>query len=175
MREATLSEAIKTKLPEQVVLASVVDAAGKPNLIALGWCMPTSNDPPMLAISVAFDRYSHGCLTANPEFVVVFPAANQKSAALYCGTKSGRDVDKFQETGLEPLPASKVAPPLVAGATANFECVVEATVDTGDHTIFAGRIVAQHIDDEAAASGRLYNFGARGWGSAAPGPDVSGP
>lgn len=175
MREAPLAEALRAKYPEHVVLASVLGPDGRPNLITLGWCMTTSGDPPMLAISVAFTRYSHACLTANPEFVLAFPAASQAAAALWCGTHSGRDADKFKEAGLEALPARKVKPPLVAGAVANFECRVEATVDTGDHTIFAGRVVAQHLDEEAAKRGRLYNFGSRGWGPAAPGPDVAPP
>jgi len=76
---------------------------------------------------------------------------------LYCGTHSGREVDKFKETGLVAVPAKKVRPPLIEGCVANFECKVVGEIETGDHTIFVGEVVAAHVSEEKKR--RLYNLG----------------
>ena len=40
----------------------------------------------------------------------------------WCGVRSGRDFDKFRETGLTPVPAERVAAPLIAEAPVSIEC-----------------------------------------------------
>ena len=77
---------------------------------------------------------------------------------MYCGTVSGRDVDKFANTDLVPLPADIVRPPLIQGAVVNMECKVVGTLDTGDHTIFVGEILAAYEEPEQKEI--LLNFGA---------------
>lgn len=157
MKEVTAQEAWKRKYPEQVSWAVSVDSQGKPNIISLGWCMPTSFDPPMIAISVGKTRYSHKLISQSREFVVAFPSEEMAKEVLYCGTHSGRDVDKFKETGLVAVPAKKVRPPLIEGCVANFECKLVGEIETGDHTIFVGEIVAAHVSEGKKT--RLYNLG----------------
>ncbi|HID95847.1 MAG TPA: flavin reductase family protein [Candidatus Latescibacteria bacterium] len=142
MREVALSQAEKRwKRPERVVLAVSVDEKGKADIIALGWKMRTSFDPPMVAISVGKTRYSHKLISEGKEFVLAIPGEDMSEEVLYCGTHSGRDSDKFKETGLTPLPAKFVSPPLIKECIVNLECKVVGALDTGDHTIFAGQIV----------------------------------
>lgn len=156
MREVPYSEAIARKYPEQVVFAVSVDDAGKADIIVLGWAMPTSGVPPMWAISVGHTRYSHKLIEEGGEFVLCFPNSDMVKEMLVCGTKSGRDIDKIAETGLKTLPAANVKPPLIAGCVACFECRVKGSLVTGDHTIFAGEVVASHVEDGVE---RMYNFG----------------
>jgi flavin reductase (DIM6/NTAB) family NADH-FMN oxidoreductase RutF len=156
MREVTIGQAFKRKYPEQVALALSVDSAGEPDIITLGWAMPTSNQPPMVAISVGHTRYSHELITAGGEYVLAFPGPELAEASLFCGTKSGRDVNKVKELGLRTFPARLVKPPLLGGCTANFEVRVTGEFVTGDHTIFAGEVVAAHVEDETPE--RVYNF-----------------
>lgn len=42
----------------------------------------------------------------------------------FCGSKSGRDYDKFKETGLTPLPSKVVATPIIDEAFLNVECKI---------------------------------------------------
>jgi flavin reductase (DIM6/NTAB) family NADH-FMN oxidoreductase RutF len=156
-QQVSLSQAWERKYPEQVVMVTTVSAEGRPNIITLGWAMPTSGRPPMCAISIGTPRYSHALLEQIPEFVLSFPAEDMEAAMLLCGTKSGREVDKFRETGLTALSAALVRPPLIGEAVTNMECRVVGTLRTGDHTVFAGEIVAVHHSTRAAR--RLYNFG----------------
>jgi flavin reductase (DIM6/NTAB) family NADH-FMN oxidoreductase RutF len=156
MRQVSCAEALKRKYPEQIVLAVSVDAAGRPDVITLGWAMPTSGSPPMLAISIGHTRYSHELIERSGEFVLAFPSMALAEACLLCGTKSGRDTDKIAAAALRTVPAKVVKPPLLAGCLANFECRVRGKLVTGDHTIFAGEVLAAHVDDSVTE--RAYNF-----------------
>ena len=161
-QQVELGRAWEGKYPEQVVMVTTVGLTGPPNIITLGWAMPTSGSPLMCAISVANGHHSHRLLTQVPEFVLTFPAEDMEAAMLFCGTRSGREVDKFAETKLTAVPATVVRPPLIGEAVTNLECRVVSTLVTGDHTIFVGEIVAAHHSTRKVR--RLYNLGDGGFG-----------
>ncbi len=157
MKEISFSEAMKRKYPEWVVLITTVDKDGKPNVMPAGWAMVASSDPPMSAISVGHRRYTHELIRGQKEFVIAFPGPGLEEAVAYTGSCSGRDVDKFRGSGLKPLKAKEVAPPILSGCIVNLECKLEGELDAGDHTIFLGRVVAAHVDEDVPA--RILNFG----------------
>ncbi len=142
MREVSRTQVdARWSRPERVVLAVSVDKGGKADIIALGWKMKTSGVPPMVAISVGKTRYSYKLISEGKEFILAVPGENMWEEVLYCGTHSGREVDKFRQTGLTPLPAKFVSPPLIKECIVNLECKVTGELDTGDHTVFAGEIL----------------------------------
>lgn len=118
-----------------------------PNIITIAWTGILSSGPPTLGIGVRPSRYSHGLIKESGEFVVNVPTAEQLQIVDYCGHVSGRDVDKWTETGLTPEPASAVKPPLIAQCPVNLECTVTHTLDLGTHDLFVGEIVAVHMDE----------------------------
>jgi flavin reductase (DIM6/NTAB) family NADH-FMN oxidoreductase RutF len=134
--------------PTVATMAVTIDEKEEPNIITLGWAMKTSHDPPMVAISVKPSRYSHELLEEAREFVLSIPTMDIVEELHYCGRHSGRDAQKFQEMGLTQMAAKKVKPPLIKECAANLECKVISTLTTGDHTIFAGEIVAAHVQDD---------------------------
>jgi flavin reductase (DIM6/NTAB) family NADH-FMN oxidoreductase RutF len=121
----------------------------KSNIITLAWTSPVSAEPPMVAVAVAPSRFSHGLIAESGEFVVNVPASGLLNAVWYCGTVSGRELDKFGGAGLSEAPASSVQTPLVAECFAHLECRVSASHSVGDHTLFAGEIVAASAENEA--------------------------
>jgi len=133
--------------PRHTVLVTCADAAGKPNIITLAWSMVTSFNPFMVAVSVGFGRYSHDLIQKGREFVVNIPGMDIVEETLFCGRNSGRDVDKFAATGLTPLPAKHVKPPLIAECVAHLECKLVQEMTTGDHTFFAGQVVAATVNE----------------------------
>jgi flavin reductase (DIM6/NTAB) family NADH-FMN oxidoreductase RutF len=60
---------------------------------------------------------------------------------LACGKTSGKNHDKFRETGLTPMPAKKVKAPIIKECLAHLECTLHIQFKTGDHTIFVGEVV----------------------------------
>lgn len=157
MKQVSFSEAMKKKYPEWVVLISTIDDRGRADVMPAGWAMIVSGDPPMFAVAVGHGRYTHSGIRSQREFVIGFPGPGMEEIIKYCGSRSGRDVDKFEETSLEALPATRLRPPLIGGCIVNLECVLEGELETGDHTTFAGRVVAAHVDEDLP--GRLMNFG----------------
>lgn len=151
-------EAVKQKYPEQVVIALAREADGKCNPITLGWTMITSHRPPMMAVSVGHTRHSLGVIRQAGEFVIAFPSEHMGEETLFFGTHSGRDMDKLAERGTPTEPADEINCVLLSEAVANFELVLEGELETGDHTIFAGRVVASHVNEDESL-GRLYTLG----------------
>lgn len=150
--------ALSQKYPEPVALVTSSDKIGKDNVMTVAWFMQTSLKPELLAISIGKTRFSHNLIYDTNEFVLCFPSSKQVKAVLYCGTHSGRNVDKFAETGLKKLKAKYVKPSLIDGSIACFECKVVKRVETGDHTIFIGKILTAHMFHKENKM-KLFNFG----------------
>ena len=151
------SDAVKTKYPEQVVIAIAKDRQGKANPVTLGWTMYASGNPPMMAIAVAKKHYSIEAITHSECFTIAFPSSDMADAALFFGSKSGREIDKFAEFECETEPAKEIDSVLLADAVANFECMLDSQVPVGDHIIFVGTVVCSHMNTEPKK--RLYTTG----------------
>jgi len=141
--------------PSPVVLVTCSSQDGKHNIITVGMYMPISFNPPLVAIGISPKRYSHKLIKELGEFVVNVPTREIVEKVVYCGTVSGRDVDKFKEAGLTPIPAKMVRPPLIKECIAHFECKLYASYEAGDHTIFVGRVVAVSVNENIEREGVL--------------------
>ncbi len=149
------TDAVELASPHPYVLATTVAADGTPNIIGIGWFTIVSWSPAMACISVAPPRHSYANLEAVGEYVINFPAPEQARAAWTCGTRSGRDIDKFAACGLEAVPSAEVRPPTIGGSIMAWECVVTDKVDCGDHRLYIAEIVATRGD--MARRGHLYS------------------
>ena len=156
-KQVEYEQAIKKKYPEQVVIAIAKDRNGKANPITLGWTMIVSGEPPMMAIAVAKTHYSIETITHSRCFTITFPSSQMADAALFFGSNSGRDIDKFAEFECETEPAKEIDSVVLSDAVANFECELESQMVAGDHVIFVGKVVACHTNNEPKK--RLYTVG----------------
>jgi len=146
---------VKFSPPSPVVLVTCISKEGKPNIITIGMYMPISFRPPLLIIGVSPKRYSHKLIRETGEFAINVPPKNLVKQAIYCGTHSGLKVDKFKETGLTPIPARVVKPPLIKECLAHFECKLYAAHEAGDHTIFVGEVVSVTLEENLEREGLL--------------------
>jgi flavin reductase (DIM6/NTAB) family NADH-FMN oxidoreductase RutF len=122
--------------PLPVVMVTCVGREGRPNIFTVAWTGIVCTDPPMLSISVRPERYSYELLQETGEFVVNIPSVREVRATDLCGVISGREVDKFERTGLTPAPASVVSAPLIRECPVSLECRVTQTLSLGSHTLF---------------------------------------
>jgi flavin reductase (DIM6/NTAB) family NADH-FMN oxidoreductase RutF len=155
-KQVEFGEAVKLKFPEGVVYAVARDAAGKANPITLGWSMQVSQRPPMWAMALRPERYTTECIRQRKCFTFVMPTVEMGDDAMFFGTKSGRDLDKFAARNTILLPGASIDSVLVADAVANFECVLDGELLAGDHIIFTGRVVASHVNTSTCR--RLYTI-----------------
>jgi len=133
--------------PVPAVMVTVQDAEGKSNIITIAWTGTVCTNPPMLYISVRPERYSYHMLEETGEFVVNMTTKKLAKAADYCGVRSGRDVDKWKETGLTPEKAQAVSVPLIAESPVNIECRVKDVLKLGSHHMFLAEVLAVDVDE----------------------------
>lgn len=135
--------------PTPASLITSADENGNPNIITLGEVFNISiSRPVILGIAIRQATYSHSLITKTREYVVNLAPASLLDKLMICGRMSGRDVDKFEKSGLTPLPATRVKPPLIAECPINLECKVLDIQVIGDHDMFLGEVVEQHVNEE---------------------------
>jgi flavin reductase (DIM6/NTAB) family NADH-FMN oxidoreductase RutF len=150
MQTLTPNQGVALAAPMIYSLVTSLDANGRPNALGVSWVTRTSLDPFLLMVSIDHSRYSHAGIDFHKEFVVNYPSAEQADAALFCGTRSGRDIDKITEAGISLIDSIAVKVPTIEGATVAFECKVVGQFETGDHTVFVGEVVATRGEPQKA-------------------------
>lgn len=125
------------------------DAESEADIVAVSFCMPVSKQPPLIACAIGKDFYSNELIKTHKEFIVNVPEQKLTKEIYYCGFHSGRDVDKFKETGLTPLRAGQVQVPGIKECIAFMECRLVNVFDTGDKDLFIGEVVESYADERA--------------------------
>ncbi|NIS60526.1 MAG: flavin reductase family protein [Proteobacteria bacterium] len=126
---AVAEEAI-SKIKEGAFLT--VKADGALNTMAIGWAtIGFVWSKPILMVAVRNSRHTFEIIEKAADFTVSVPLSNMDDAIMFCGTKSGRDYDKFRECNLELKDAQKVASPIINTSGLHFECkiVFKAAMD----------------------------------------------
>ena len=134
--------------PLPVVMVSAADKEGRDDIITVAWAGTVCTNPPLVSISIRPERYSYHMIRETGEFVINLTTEELAFATDYCGVKSGRDVDKFKETGLTREKAEKVKAPMIAEAPVSIECKVKEIRELGSHHMFIAQVAAVHADEK---------------------------
>jgi flavin reductase (DIM6/NTAB) family NADH-FMN oxidoreductase RutF len=145
MKELSLSEVYQLLEPGPVVLLTTAHR-GRANVMAMSWHMMVEFEPPLIACVVSNADFSFAALRATKECVIAIPALKLAPKVVEVGNCSGRDVNKFETIGLSPVPATCVAPPLVAECFANLECKVADTRLVNKYNLFVLEVLKAWID-----------------------------
>ena len=146
--------------PMRHLLITCSTVQGEANIIAVSFCIPVSRVPPMLVCAIGHEMYSCGLIEQTREFVVNVPPQDLKRHIYYCGFHSGREVNKFQETGLTPQPARSVNVPIITECVAHMECRVEQMINTGDKRLFIGTVLEAYADEDLVDGRRTVEYAA---------------
>lgn len=141
-------------------------ANNKENTMAIGWgSLGFMWGHPVFTVMVRQSRYTKELIDSNPVFTVSLPIKGDFAEAMkICGTKSGRDLNKFQEAKLITLPGKTVAAPIIQGCGLHLECrIVDMHMMNGErldqpltdrwysnndwHIYYTGIITAAYIED----------------------------
>ncbi|MCT4598610.1 MAG: flavin reductase family protein [Vallitalea sp.] len=133
--------------PLPAVLVSCGNKEDNYNIITIAWTGTICTNPPMTYVSIRPNRYSYNIIKETKEFVINLTCENLTKAADYCGVKSGRDVNKFEEMNLTVEKATKISAPLISESPVNIECKVKDIVHLGSHDMFIAEVVAINVDD----------------------------
>lgn len=133
--------------PVPVVMVSCGDQPADYNIITIAWTGIVNSEPPMTYISVRKTRLSHGIIEKSGEFVINLCTEKLAETTDYCGVKSGRDINKFKERNLTPVPGQHVRCPMIQEAPVNIECRVKEVHHYPSHDMFVADILAVHADE----------------------------
>jgi len=161
MRALPLPEVYRLLEPGPVVLLTTAHR-GVRNVMTMSWHMMVDFTPPLVACVVSSADHSFAALRATKECVIAIPDVALAPKVVAVGNCSGRDIDKFAEIGLTPLPARIVAAPLVAECFANLECRVVDTRLVGRYDLFVLEVVAAWIDPRRRDAKTIHH---RGYGT----------
>ena len=127
------------------------------NLIPVAWAGIVNSDPPMLSVSIRPSRHSYAQIVQSGVFCLNLVSRDMCKAADYCGVKSGRDVDKFRETGLHARTVEGFDAPAIGEAPAFLCCRVQQRIPLGSHELFLCAIEQVYArDDLFDADGSLH-------------------
>jgi flavin reductase (DIM6/NTAB) family NADH-FMN oxidoreductase RutF len=118
MRTLALSKVYRLLEPGPVVLLTTA-RSGRANVMTMSWHMMVEFEPPLVACVVSEADYSFAALRSTKECVIAVPGVELAPEVVSVGNCSGRNVDKFARFQLTPVPATRIAPPLVAECFAN--------------------------------------------------------
>jgi len=118
----------------------------RPSGMVAGWNTKCSYNPPLFAVVLSKEGYTHKLIHQSKEFVIAIPNKKLEKAVEFFGTTHGNEVNKFKETGIRTLKAKYIKSPLLKDATINLECKLHKEVNIGNHIMFIGKILASYIN-----------------------------
>lgn len=137
-----------------------VKAGNKLNVMTIGWAaFGLVWQKPIMMVAVRSSRHTFGIIEAAEDFTVTVPKGDMDKEIALCGSKSGRDMDKFHTAGLETNTGMKVVSPIIKAPGYQYECKIvyksamnpaylDNKYDTSlypqkdYHTLYFGEIVA---------------------------------
>ncbi len=114
----------KAMKPYGILLTTA--AHGQVNTMTIGWgTLGVDFSRPVFIAYVRDSRYTRQMLEENGEFTVNIPVEDvDKKILAFCGTKSGRDLDKISELGLHLEPSEIISVPGIRELPLTLECKV---------------------------------------------------
>jgi len=121
-KELLADAGVILSLIEKGAFLTVQSDAGV-NTMAIGWgMMGICWRKPVMMVAVRNSRFTFQLMETADSFTISMPSGNLRDEIFYCGTKSGRDVDKFEECGLKTAIGQKVSSPIIDTAGMHVEC-----------------------------------------------------
>ena len=116
-----VSESVMKQIKEGAFLT--VKAGEALNTMTIGWAaIGFAWRQPIMMVMVRDSRHTFGLIEKAGDFTVSVPKGDMKKELAFCGTKSGRDTDKFKACGLRTAPGQQVASPVIQTPGIHFEC-----------------------------------------------------
>jgi flavin reductase (DIM6/NTAB) family NADH-FMN oxidoreductase RutF len=120
-----LSSLFNSTLARKGLLVSSVGSEGRANVMTIGWGkIGVLWGKPFFLAFIRRSRYTYSLIEQTGDFTVNVPPKGFEKVVNYCGTKTGREVDKIRELGLKLKPSRKVKSPTLADCLATIECKV---------------------------------------------------
>ena len=132
--------------PLPVVMVSCKENE-KDNIITVAWTGTICTNPAMLSVSIKKERYSYNIIKSSGEFVVNLVTDKLVYAADWCGVRSGKDYDKFEQMKITKQKAKYLSCPMIKESPVNIECRVDEIKELGRHDMFIAKVLNVWADE----------------------------
>ena len=129
------------------------------NVMAIGWALfGFVWRKPIMMVAVRKSRHTFTIIEKASDFTVSIPSTDMHEEIAFCGSKSGRDVDKVEACRLHLAPSREVISPIIKTPGLHVECriICRTAMDPArlekdfeelypakdHHTLYFGEIVA---------------------------------
>ena len=147
-KEVQLSKAKWLVEPGCVVLVTS-GTLENPNVMTFSWQTPVnSTDPCLILLAISHIRYSYELIKQNRQLVINVPGEELLEQTHFVGTVSGKNIDKFKQARLTPIPAKIVAPPLIKQCAAHLECRVAEIFKMQTHDLLICEVLRAVADTD---------------------------
>ena len=134
--------------PTPLMVVGTYDHEGKPNLMIAAWGGICCSVPPCISISLRKATYTYASIVERKAFTIGIACESIVAEVDFIGMVSGREFDKFKQTGLTFVRSGLVDAPYASEFPVVIECVLRHTLELGLHTQFIGEIVDVKADAE---------------------------
>lgn len=125
------------------------------NITTIAWTGVLNSEPPLVYVSIRPSRHSYNIIKETKEFVINIPDGDLVWQTDFCGTKSGKEVDKFKEARLTKEASKIVNAPSIAECPISIECKLKEIKSLGSHDMFIGEIVSVNAKKELIENGKI--------------------
>lgn len=129
------------------------------NIISIAWTGIINSEPPLVYVSIRPTRKSYEIIKETGEFVINIPNEKLVWQVDFCGTKSGKLIDKFKATKLEKEKAKLVKAPLIKQCSINLECKLKEIKTLGSHDMFIGEVINVNVDEKYKKENGTIDYG----------------
>lgn len=146
-RTATPSElrSVMACVPAGVTVVGTRDREGRALGLTVSSFTSVALDPPLVLVCIGRASASHAHLIESQTFAIsVLSAAQEDVARRFARPPSE---GRFDEFPWRPAPSGS---PVLEGSTAWVDCVIEETMQAGDHTVIVARALACGASDTPA-------------------------
>ncbi|MCX6740660.1 MAG: flavin reductase family protein [Candidatus Parcubacteria bacterium] len=115
------------------------------NICVVSYLGVVNENPPLIGLSIRPSRYSAKLIAETAEFTVNLPTPELLAAIDYCGTYSGRKIDKAARLQLDVFPSRIISVPGLAKSPIVFECrlqqIIKFAAKKSSHYFYIGQVV----------------------------------
>lgn len=134
--------------PLPAVMVSCGNTEAEYNIITISWIGTICTNPPMCYISVRPERHSYEIIKRTGEFVINLTNETLARATDWCGVRSGKDFNKFEEMKLTAGKAETIKAPIIAESPLCIECKVRQVIPLGSHDMFIAEVTNVQANEQ---------------------------
>lgn len=152
MKENLEASTILAPIPAVLVSCGNFENA---NITTVAWTGVINSEPPMVYVSLRPTRHSYNIIKETKEFVINMPDEKLIWETDYCGTKSGKDTDKFEEAHLTKEKCKFIKTVAIAECPISLECKLKEIKELGSHHMFIAEVVSVNAKNEIIENGKI--------------------